>query len=63
MLTDVEDQIGMMFDKQHTDPALGYRVDQRSQTRNLLAGKARGGFIEQKESWLGHQRAGNFQEA
>src|SRR6185436_135619 len=63
LMADVEDQVGMVLDQQHAGAAGADRLDQPGQSLDLVVGKAGGGFVEQQEIRIEHQRAGDLDEA
>jgi len=63
LMADVEDQVGMVLDQQHTGAAGADRLDQPGQPLDLVIGKAGGGLIQQQEIRIEHQRAGDLDEA
>ena len=52
----------MMFYQQYGGATPADRLDQRTQTFDLVAGQTRGRLVEQQEVRIEHQRAGDLDE-
>src|SRR5450759_4646162 len=63
MVADVEDQVGMMLNQHHTNAAPDDLLYELSEPLDFVRCQTRRWLVEQKEGRLGHERAGDFDEA